>query len=154
SPVGAAGAVTSIVITNAADAGPTLPAASLAFAVKVWVPAPSVPLVMLQLPPVATAVPRTVVPSVSYKVTVLPASAVPVTVGVVSLVILSVFEEPLSLAGERSGTEGAAGAIPSTKTPVVLPTLINNVDARPMSPLLSTRSVPSVMPSVSKSPDC
>ena len=41
-------------------------------------------------PPVATPVPSTVVPSVSYSVTVLPASAVPVIVSVAS------FEKPLS----------------------------------------------------------
>src|SRR5690606_28485508 len=100
-PVGAAGAVTSIVRVRADEAGPTFPAASVALAVRLWLPSLSVLLVMLHMPPVAVVVPSTVVPSVSYKVTVLPASAVPVTVGVVSLVILSVFEEPLSLAGER-----------------------------------------------------
>ena len=43
----------------------------------------------------------------------LPASAVPVKVGVLSLVILSVLEVPLSLAATRSGTDGAAGAVVS-----------------------------------------
>jgi len=46
-------------------------------------------------------------------VTVLPASAVPVKVGVVTLVILSVLDEPLSLAAVISGVEGAAGAVVS-----------------------------------------
>jgi len=41
---------------------------------------------------------------------VLPASAVPVKVGVVSAVRLSVLEKPRSLAEARSGVEGAGGA--------------------------------------------
>jgi len=43
-------------------------------------------------------------------VTVLPAAAVPVKVGVVTLVMLSVLEEPESLAAVMSGVSGAAGA--------------------------------------------
>src|SRR5689334_14888878 len=43
-------------------------------------------------------------------VTVLPASTVPVKVGVVMLVVLSVLDEPLSLAAVRSGVDGAVGA--------------------------------------------
>ena len=66
---------------------------------------------MLQLPPVAVVVPSTV-PSVSYKVTVLPASAVPVRVGVVSLVMLSVLEVPESDAKAKSGVDGAEGVSP------------------------------------------
>ena len=38
----------------------------------------------------------------------LPASAVPVIVGVVSVVILSVLELPVSELAERSGVDGAA----------------------------------------------
>jgi len=60
------------------------------------------------LPPVATPEP-TATPSLKI-VTVLPASAVPVKVGVATLVMLSVFDEPLSEAAVRSGAEGAAGA--------------------------------------------
>ena len=41
--------------------------------------------------------------------TVLPASAVPVKVGVVSVVILSVLELPVSEAASRSGVDGADG---------------------------------------------
>ena len=57
-----------------------------------------------------TAVPSTVVPS--RKVTVLPASAVPVRVGRVTLVLLSP-AVPLSLAGSSEGvaTMGAAVSI-------------------------------------------
>src|SRR5437588_2658497 len=64
---------------------------------------------MVQLPlPSAVAVPTLVAPA--NRSTVLPASAVPVKVGVVTLVILSVLELPLSLAAVISGVEGAAGA--------------------------------------------
>ncbi len=46
--------------------------------------------------------------------TMLSVSAVPVKVGVVSLVMLSVLEEPVSLPASRSGVDGAAGAVVST----------------------------------------
>jgi hypothetical protein len=49
-------------------------------------------------------------------VTVLPASAVPVKVGVVTLVTLSVLEAPLSDAAARSGADGADGAVASIVT--------------------------------------
>jgi hypothetical protein len=58
---------------------------------------------------VATAEPTGVTPS--YKVIVAPASAVPVNVGVVTLVIASVEDEPLSLAAVNVGGVGAAGAV-------------------------------------------
>src|SRR5437762_2677294 len=54
-------------------------------------------------------------------VTVLPASAVPVNVGVVSVVTLSVWEQPLSLASVRSGADGAAGAVLSSVKLTALP---------------------------------
>ncbi len=57
-----------------------------------------------------------VVPSLTPSMktsTVLLASAVPVSVGVVSLVMLSVLEEPVSLPAARSGVPGAAGAVVS-----------------------------------------
>lgn len=52
-------------------------------------------------------------------VTVLFASAVPLKVGVVSVVILSVLDEPVSDAAARSGVDGADGA--SRSTVCVLP---------------------------------
>src|SRR5207237_2867542 len=55
-------------------------------------------------------------PSLPYSVTALPDSAVPVKVGVVLLVMLSVFEEPVSLAAARSGAVGAVGAAVSMVT--------------------------------------
>jgi hypothetical protein len=72
--------------------------------------------------PSAVVVPSTVVPSVSYKVTAEPASAVPVSVGVVSLVRLSVEEVPLSDAALKSGAEGVVGAIASIVTDKALDT--------------------------------
>jgi hypothetical protein len=105
------GAVVSIVTASGDDAADTLPAASTAFAVNVWLPSASVPAVIDQVPPVAVAVPSTVVPFVSYKVTVLPLSAVPVMTGVAFAVMSSVFDEPLSLALPRSGVDGAFGAV-------------------------------------------
>ena len=54
---GATGADVSIVIDLAVEATPTFPAASVAFAVMLCVPFARAELVMLQLPPVATALP-------------------------------------------------------------------------------------------------
>jgi hypothetical protein len=62
---------------------------------------------MLQLPlEFAVALPIWVEPANSL--TVLPASAVPLNVGVVSVVTLSVLDEPVSDAAVRSGVDGAA----------------------------------------------
>ena len=58
--------------------------------------------------PSAVAVPSDVAPSSNS--TVLFASAVPVIVGVSSLVLSSVLELPLSLPASRSGVDGVAGA--------------------------------------------
>ena len=78
----------------------------------VWLPWPSAVVVIENAPPLATPVPSTVVPSVSYSVTVLPASAVPAIVSVAS------FEKPLSATVPVTGSTssvtdviaGAAGA--------------------------------------------
>ena len=65
---------------------------------------------MLQLPePLAVAVP-TVPFTEDIRVIVLFASAVPVKVGVVSLVRLSVSDVPRSVSAVISGVDGAAGA--------------------------------------------
>ena len=66
--------------------------------------------------PSALAVPSTVVPLVSYSVTAALASAVPVNVGVVSLVRLSVLEAPESEALVRSGAEGALILVSMVRT--------------------------------------
>src|SRR5205823_2990041 len=108
---GAAGAAVSMVTLRAADVV-LLPAASVALAVMLCVPSLNVLLVMLQFPlPSAVVVPSTVLPS--SNTTGLLASVVPVKVGVVSLVMLSVLELPLSLAAVRSGVAGAAGPVVS-----------------------------------------
>ena len=70
---------------------------------------------MLQLPePSDVVVPSTVVPSVSYKVTVLLAVAVPLKTGVVLLVMLSESDVPESVPLVISGVLGAAGAVVSS----------------------------------------
>ena len=61
----AVGAAVSTVIDKLDEAVEVLPAVSVALAVMVWVPELNAEEVMLQVPPVATAVPNTVVPSVS-----------------------------------------------------------------------------------------
>ena len=110
---GAAGGVVSIVIVNAADVAPVLPATSVARAEKLWAPvASTVFTVIIQTPELsATPVPRVVVPS--SNVTVAPGSVVPVKVGEVFFVRLSVLDDPVSVAAVRSGAEGAAGGVVS-----------------------------------------
>ena len=103
-----------MVTDSALDAALTLPATSVALAVMLWVPFARVEAVMVHVPAVATPVPTAVVPS--NRVTVLPVSAVPVKVGVVTLVMLSVLDTPLSDAATRSGADGAAGATVSMVT--------------------------------------
>src|SRR5206468_984490 len=107
---GAGGAAVSTVSVRAADADDVLPLASVAVAVSVWLPSPrSVVGVKLQTPLAsAVAVPSEVVPS--RTVTVLFASAVPVMVGVASLVWLSPCV-PVSLAAASVSPVGAAAAV-------------------------------------------
>ena len=108
------GGVLSICTVRPADMAPVLPAASVAWAVMRWLPSFSLLLAMRQVPSTATALPSTVPPS--YRVTVAPASAVPVKTGMVSAVMLSLSEMPLSELALRSGTDGAAGAVVSIVT--------------------------------------
>src|ERR1700682_41151 len=117
------GAVISIWTARPEDDGPTLPATSVAVAEMVWLPSLSAVLVIDQLPPLATALPSTVAPSVSYSVTVEPDSAVPVKVGVVTSVRLSIDDVPLSELAERSGVDGALGASVSKCRLGVVPAL-------------------------------
>ena len=60
-----AGAAVSIYIVRPSEAALTLPAASVAFAERVCEPVDIEEVFMLQLPPMAVVLPRTVVPSVS-----------------------------------------------------------------------------------------
>ena len=89
-----------------------------------WTPSLRVLLVIDTLVPPATALPTCVTPSKS--VTVKPVE-VPetVNVGVLMLVMLSVFELPVSLAACRSGVPGAAGGVLSKVT--VLSVLVETV---------------------------
>ena len=105
---GATGAIVSIVTDRADDTTLTLPATSVAVAEMLWTPfAKDDVVTMVHVPPVTTPEPIAVAPS--NRVTVLPASAVPVNVGVTTLVMLSVLDAPLSEAASRSGVVGAAG---------------------------------------------
>ena len=151
---GAMGAVVSMVIASAAEAALVLPAISVDLTVRLWAPEASVLLVMLQTPPVATAVPSTVVPSVSYNVIRLPASAVPATTGVVMRVTRSLLEAPLSLAAAKTGAAGAMGAVVSmvianaSEAVLVLPATSVAVTVIACSPLASALLVIFHMPPV------
>jgi hypothetical protein len=97
------------VIERAADAGLVLPEASVAVALMLCVPWASAELVTVQLPlESAVALPIWVEPANSL--TVLPPAAVPVKVGVLSVVVLSVLDAPVSEAAVKSGAEGTPGA--------------------------------------------
>src|SRR5471032_2095101 len=116
------GVLVSMVTARPDETVLTLPAASVVFALSECTPGLNRLLVMDQLPlPSATTLPSTLVPLLSYSVTVEPASAVPLKVSVVTLVMLSLFEVPLSLALARSGVDGAAGANVSKLSAGVLP---------------------------------
>ena len=84
---GASGEVVSIVIANGAEADDVLPAVSIAIAIKEYVPVLSIEEVIEKTPfSFVFAEPKRVVPL--YRFTVLPASALPVIVGVLSLVVV------------------------------------------------------------------
>src|SRR6266403_1856706 len=112
---GAAGAIVSIVTLKAAEAAEVLPTELVCFAVMLlWTPSLRMLLVIVAMPPLATALPICVLPS--KRVTVLPDIAETVNVGVVMLVMLSELEVPVSLAACRSGVPGAAGGTLSKLT--------------------------------------
>src|SRR5262245_4404385 len=107
--------VLSMLTGSGDEAAETLPAVSVAWAVMECAPLARTGLVKDQAPSApAVVVPRRV-PS-EKRLTVLPASAVPVNVGVLSAVTLSVLETPVSLDAARYGVEGAAGAVVSIVT--------------------------------------
>src|SRR2546421_481562 len=104
-----------IVTGKAADVALTLPVMSVAVAEMLCAPCVRVDVVTDQLPePSAAPVPTGLLSLNSL--TVLLASAVPLKVGVVALVILSVLEVPVSEAAIRSGVDGALGAVVSIVT--------------------------------------
>ena len=101
-----------------------LPAESVARATIVCEPLViAEPTVILHTPPLTTVLP--IEPStLEIRVIVSPVVPVPVKVGVVLLVILSVLEEPLSLAAVRSAALGALGAVVSIVTVSALELLL------------------------------
>ena len=92
------------------EAGLVLPPPSVAVAVMLWAPSLKVLAVIVQLPKLSAVVVPIFPLTLLVRVTVLLASAVPVKVGVVLLVMLSVLELPESVAAVMSGVEGAVGA--------------------------------------------
>ena len=89
-----------------------------------WPSTSGVVSVIEYAPPVAIAVPSSVVPS--KMLTVAPVSAVPVKVGNVTLVMLSLLETPVSLAGSNDGVPTAGAcvsttALNATETALVFP---------------------------------
>src|SRR6478735_815062 len=102
---GVFGATVSTVTLSAPEAELTLPATSIAFAVKAWLPSTSVAVANDQAPlPLAVAVPLWVAPSNTC--TVLPAAAGPVGPGLLSWGRPS---QPTPRSGENRATVGAPG---------------------------------------------
>ena len=102
----------STVTVSAAEAVLRLPAASMSFAVKAWLPSASVAVAKVQAPLLlAVAVPIWVVPSNTS--TVLPATAVPVKVMWLTLVMPS---PTVPLSGENDARAGAVGLAVSIVT--------------------------------------
>ena len=98
SELGALGAVASIVIDNDEDSDEVLPAASVAVAVNEYVPSLRVDDVMENAPLLsAVPEPKRVVPLYSF--TVLPASALPVIIGVASFVVVDTVVSELGALG-------------------------------------------------------
>src|SRR5439155_936285 len=116
--VGADGAVVSMVMPSVLESDRKSVVEGMAVALIVCNPVLSVMTAMLYLSTFAVPLPTFVLPSKIF--TVLPDSAVPVKVGVVTFVMLSVFELPESDAESRSGAVGAVGAVVSMVMPSVL----------------------------------
>ena len=102
--VGAAGPLVSIVTDSAADCALTL-LPLLARAVMLLTPVVSTDVVIVHAPLISAVAEPTTVPLASSS-TISPALAVPVNVGVLTLVMLSVLEAPLSEAVVRAGALG------------------------------------------------
>src|SRR5690348_11278469 len=133
--LGAIGATVSTVALRAAEAAPVLPATSVAVAVRLWAPLASAAVVYVQAPVLlAVALPSSGTPSKTL--TVLLASAVPVSVRVLSLVMLSP-TTPLSV--ENEAMLGATGATVSTVT-------LSAAEAAPVLPATSVAVSAGVRP--------
>ena len=116
SRTGAEGAVSTVsMVTVVPPRGrPRLPATSVAVVVNVWSPSTLVLEVSEYVVPVVVTVPTCVPPT--HRVTMARDSLAPVNVGVVSLVIWSLEEDPVSLAAVSAGSDGATGATVSIVT--------------------------------------
>jgi hypothetical protein len=115
-PVGATGAVPSIVIGNAVDDGEMLPAGSVNVDEMFQVPSVSVGSVQFVADPITYVHDTVVVPLVAEIVIVSPLFPPDaLKVGVVSLVLLSVSDDPVSDAANKSTPDGADGAVVSTE---------------------------------------
>jgi hypothetical protein len=113
-PVGATGAVPSIVIGNAVDDGEMLPAGSVNVDEMFHVPSVSVGSVQFVADPITYVHDTVVVPLVAEIVIVSPLFPPDaLKVGVVSLVLLSVSDDPVSDAANKSTPDGADGAVVS-----------------------------------------
>jgi hypothetical protein len=115
-PVGAAGAVPSIVMGNAVDDGEMLPAGSVSVDEMFHVPSVSVGSVQFVADPITYVHDTVVVPLVAEIVIVSPlVPPLALKVGVVSLVLLSELDAPVSDAANKSTPDGADGAVVSTE---------------------------------------
>ena len=113
-PVGAVGAVPSIVMGNAVDDGEMLPAGSVNVDEMFQVPSVSVGSVQFVAEPITYVHDTVVVPLVAEMVMVSPlVPPLALKVGVVSLVLLSESDAPESDDAERSTPDGADGGVVS-----------------------------------------
>ena len=114
-PAGANGAVPSIAMGSADEEVEVLPAGSVNVAEMFHVPSVSVGSVQFVADPMTYVHDTVVAPLVAEMVIVSPlVPPLALIVGVVSLVLLSVFDAPVSDASARSTPEGAVGGVRST----------------------------------------
>src|SRR5260370_465136 len=132
---------------------------SVSFDVRVGSPRASAKLVIDQSPePSATPVPSTVVPLVSYSVTVAPISApLPVNAGMVTLVMLSVGDEPERSEERRVGEEGRARGAPNhynkmAEATLGLPAMAGSFAVTVSTPSASAKRVIAKSPGPSATP--
>lgn len=128
---GAAGAVVSIMTDKAELAVETFVALSVAVAVIDLVPDVRAEVVMVYAPPEDAYPVPTLTPPFKIVTSEFP-SAVPEKVGVVSLVMSSVLEEPESLAESRLGTDGEAGAAVSIENKATAETQLRGAPGIPL----------------------
>ncbi|GJE06197.1 hypothetical protein AOPFMNJM_1511 [Methylobacterium jeotgali] len=136
---GTEGAIESIVRASAALAAPVLPAASVAVAVRLWAPSARVPGVKLQRPSAEATVSPSRTPA-SSTVTVAPASAVPLRVGLRLAVIPS---PAVPVSGVKPVIAGASGATRSTAW-AVEPVRVAGLPAASITSLVPDRATASV----------